>query len=84
MTSSTTIIDIAPFGTYPGYLAALLGGLKTTLGLRQYEVYGKNASFDEGDGDGDGAVEIGLIGHVVNLNAGALRETLLELWGNET
>ena len=38
MASSTPITDIAPFGTYPGYLAARLGGLKTALGLSQYEV----------------------------------------------
>ena len=29
-------------------------------------------------------MEIGPIGYVVNLNAGALRETPVELWGNET
>ena len=53
------IIDIASFGTYFAYLAARLDGLKTTHGPSQYEVYGKNASFVEGGGNGDGAVKIG-------------------------
>ena len=69
MKSSTSIIDIAPFGAYPAYLAARLDGLKTTLGLNQLEVYGSNARFIKGDGDGDETVEIGPIGHVVNLNS---------------
>ena len=80
MTSSTSIIDIASFGAYPAYLAGRLGGLKTTLGLNQLEVYGSNARFVEGDGDGDETVEIGPIGHVVDLHLGALRETPVELW----
>ena len=62
MTSSIPAIEIESFGMYPGYLAARLGGLKTTHGLCQYEVYGKNGSFVEGDGDGDETVEIGPIG----------------------
>ena len=52
MTLPIPTIGIAPFGTYPAYLAALLDGLKTKLGLSQFEVYGKNAFFVEGDGDG--------------------------------
>ena len=84
MTSSTSIIDIASFGTYPAYLAARLDGLKTTLGLNQLEVYGTNARFVEGDGDGDKTVGIGPIGHVVNLTLGALRESPVELWDYET
>ena len=74
MRSSTSIIDIASFGTYPAYLAARLDGLKTTLGLNQQEVYGTNARFIEGDIGGDETVEIGPIGQVVNLNLGALRD----------
>ena len=58
MTASIPAIDIASFGTYPAYLASLLDGLKTALGLSKFEVYGKNADFVEGDGDGDGSVEI--------------------------
>ena len=75
MTSPTSIIDIASLGTYSAYLAARLDGLRTTLGLNQQGIYGTNARLVEGDGDGDEAVEIGPIGHVVNLNLGALRET---------
>ena len=41
----------------PGYLAALLGGLKTAHGLSQFEAYGKYAEFVEGDGDGDKSVQ---------------------------
>ena len=81
MTSSTPIIDIASFGVFRAYLAARLDGLKTALGLNQLEVYGSNARFVEEDGDGDETVEIGPIGHVVNFNLGALRETPVELWG---
>ena len=84
MTSSTSIIDIASFGAYPAYLAARLDGLKTTLGLNQLKVYGSNARFVEGDGDCGETAEIGPIGHVVNLNLGALRETPVELWDYET
>ena len=84
MTSSTSIIDIASFGTYPAYLAARLDGLKTALGLNQQEVYGTNARHVEGDGGGNETVEIGPIGHVVNLSLGALRETPVELWDYET
>ena len=84
MTLPTSIIDIASFGAYPAYLAARLDGLKTALGLNQLEVYGSNARFVEGGGDEDETVEIGPIDHVVNLNPGALRETPVELWGNET
>ena len=73
MTSPTSIIDIAPFGTYPAYLAARLGGLKTTLGLNQLEVDGTNARFVQEHGGGGETVEIGPIGHVVNLYLGALR-----------
>ena len=39
MTPPIPTIDIAPFGTFPAYLASLLDGLKTTLGLSQFEVY---------------------------------------------
>ena len=77
-------IDIALFGTYPGYLASLQGGLKTTLGLSQFEVYGKNACFVEGDGDGNESVEVGSIGSTVNLNVAALREAPVELWGKDS
>ena len=66
-------IDVAPFGTFPSYLAARLDGLKTARGLSQLEAYGRYAEFVEGDGDGDEPVEIGPIGSVVNLSAGALR-----------
>ena len=79
MASPIPIIAIASFGTYSSYLAARLDSPKAMHGLSQYEVYGKNASFVEGDGDGNGAVEIGPIGYVVNLTAGALRETPVEL-----
>ena len=44
MTPSIPIIGIAPFGTYTAYLAALLGGLMTALGLSQFEVYDKNGT----------------------------------------
>ena len=81
MTSSAPIIDIASFGVFGAYFAARLDGLKTALGLNQLEVYESNARFVEEDGDGDGTVEIGPIGHVVNFNLGALRETPVELWG---
>ena len=74
------MIDISSFGVWGAYLAARLDGLKTALGLNQLEVYGSNAGFVEEDGDGDETVEIGAIGHVVNLNLGALRETPVELW----
>ena len=84
MSSPTSIIDIASFGTYPSYLTARLDGLMSKLGLSQQEIYGTNASFVKGDGDGDATVEIGPIGHVVSLNTGAIRETPVELWGNGT
>ena len=80
MESSAAMIDISSFGVWGAYLAACLDGLKTALGLNQLEVYGSNAGFVEEDGDGDETVEIGAIGHVVNLNLGALRETPVELW----
>ena len=80
MASSTAMIDISSFGVWGAYLAACLDGLKTALGLNQLEVYGSNAGFVEEDGDGDETVEIGAIGHVVNFNLGALRETPVELW----
>ena len=79
MTPSVPTIDTAPFGTYIAYLAALLGGLKTALGLCQFEVYGKNAKLVEEDGDGDDSVEIGPIGNVVAPDDGALPETPVEL-----
>ena len=79
MASSTPMIDISSFGVFGAYLAARLDGLKTALGLNQLEVYGSNAGFVEEDGDGDETVEIGPIGHVVNFNLGALRETPVEL-----
>ena len=84
MNSSIPTIDMESFGTYPAYLAALLDDLKTTLGLSQFEVCGKDANFVQGDGEGDESVEIGPIGNIVNLNVGALRESPVELWGNGT
>ena len=84
MVSSILTIDIAPFGTYPSYLAARLGGLKAVCRLSQLEAYGKFAKSVEDDGDRDESVEIGPIGNVVNLSAGALRETPVEFWGNVT
>ena len=57
MTSWVPTIDIAWFGTYPNYLAARLGGLKTVRGLSCFEAYGKCAEFFEGDGDGDESVK---------------------------
>ena len=83
MTPSTSIIDNASSGMYPCYLAARLDGLKTTLGLSQLEVYGTNESFVEGDGDGDEKLDIGPIGHFVNLRIGALRETPVEIWATK-
>ena len=79
-----TTNDIAPFGTYPSYLAARLEGLKAARGLSRFEAYVKYADLVEGDGDGDETAKIGPIGNVVSPNAGALRETPVELWGNET
>ena len=75
MIPSIPTIGTAPFGSYPAYLAARLDGAKTTHGLSQYEAYGKNANFVEGDSDGDESMDIGPIGNVVNPNARALRET---------
>ena len=83
MTPSIPTADKAPFGTFPGYLAARLGGLETTHDLSQCGVYGRNTNFVDGDGDRDESVEIGPIGNTANLNVGALRETPVELRGNE-
>ena len=80
---NTTII-LSTYSTYPSYLAARLDGLKTAFGLSQIEAYGKYAKLVENDGDGDESVEIGTTGNVVYLSTGALRETPVELWGNET
>ena len=68
MTSPIPTTAIASFGSYTVYLAARLDGPKTTNSLSQCEVYGKNASYLERDGDGEETVEIGPIGYVVNLN----------------
>ena len=84
MIPSITTTDIAPFGPYSSHLASRLGGLKTAHELSQFEAYGKYAEFIEGDGDRDESVRNEPIGSVVNPNAGALRETPVELRGNIT
>ena len=53
MVSSVPAIDIALVGTYSGYLASRLDGIKSARRLRQFEAYGKYDEFTEGDGDGD-------------------------------
>ena len=84
MTPSIPTIDIVPFSMYSAYLAALLNDLTTTPGHSQFEVYGMNVNSVEGDVGGDESVEIGPVGNVVNLIFGALRETLVKIWGKGT
>ena len=83
-TSPIPAIDKAPFGTYPSYLAARLDGLKRRADSANTRPTANTPSSPRVTATGDESAEIGLIGNVVNLSAGALHENLVELADNGT